>query len=609
MAGPGPITKRPPIWRLPQRVSVGLVASNTTNTDFTPAFEDLRLAVKARRNPFGVADVHDPDGADVQAFVPYVDLQGGSDDDNAKLWTDKAVSAVPGSIEGEWAGRWYGGDIGASWDVGAVTLKTVGDRVYILFKDSEYTFLIDARRDGQDRLIGRYACVGDPSDSTPWVGRIVSPERIDGQWTAGRWDFRRKVTGDVFTDQQRLQGKWRLVSAEHQGKPVPVAELKDADWIIFSGETQTTNYKGKIWKGMFKLNDAADPKQLDFLSPEYDTVYAIYQVAGDKLTIAQGQPGESRPASYTTTGESIYAVYQYQREPPAASPPPAGAPFDESQAKAHQEAWARHLGTEVEITNTLGMKLRLIPPGEYVKGSTPAEIEAAEKLAPDFVKESVKSEGPARKVRIDQPFALGVHEVTVGQFRRFVDATGYVTDSEKDGKGGWMYSSEEKTMVQRPECIWRNSRFAESENHPVVFLTLNDAQRFCAWLSQVEGRQYVIPTETQWEFACRAGTESHWHWGNDTRQAEAYAWWSGNSRGMTHAVGRKRPNPFGLHDMVGNIDEMTLDDKDSPIPIARGGSFGTDLVLARSAWRFLYYPVYHATWGRGFRVALIGVAP
>ena len=124
----------------------------------------------------------------------------------------------------------------------------------------------------------------------------------------------RKVTGDALTDQQRLQGKWRLISAEYQGKPVPVAELKDADWINFAGDTQTTNYKGRIWKGTFKLDDTAELKQLDFLSPEYGTVAAIYQVGGDKLTIAQGQPGEPRPASFNTTGESTFAGYQYRRE-------------------------------------------------------------------------------------------------------------------------------------------------------------------------------------------------------------------------------------------------------------------------------------------------------
>ena len=116
------------------------------------------------------------------------------------------------------------------------------------------------------------------------------------------------------SDQEQLQGKWRLVSAEFQGKAVPVAELRDVDSITFAGQSQTTNYKGKIWKGTFTLNPAAQPKEMDLMSPEYKTVQAIYQLAGDKLTIAQGQPAEARPASFTTTANSTYGVYHYQRQ-------------------------------------------------------------------------------------------------------------------------------------------------------------------------------------------------------------------------------------------------------------------------------------------------------
>jgi len=146
-----------------------------------------------RRNPFDVADVPDPDGADVQAFSPYVSLSGSDDDDNAVQWSKRVVVAEPGSLDGEWAGRWYGGDVGASWAAGSATLKVVGDRIFILHKDGPDTFLIEARCIGQDRLLGRYTCLEDASDTSPWAGRIVSPERIDGQWTLGRWDFRREI--------------------------------------------------------------------------------------------------------------------------------------------------------------------------------------------------------------------------------------------------------------------------------------------------------------------------------------------------------------------------------------------------------------------------------
>jgi hypothetical protein len=146
------------------------------------------------RNPFGVKDVSDPDGDDVKAFAADVKLSGGADDDNAKLWTDKTAKGDPKSLDGEWASRWNGGSAGTDWVDGTANVKSVGDRVYILYKDQGGNYLIDARREKKDRLVGRYVNLELPADSSPWVGQIVDHERIDGQWTMGRWDLRRKLT-------------------------------------------------------------------------------------------------------------------------------------------------------------------------------------------------------------------------------------------------------------------------------------------------------------------------------------------------------------------------------------------------------------------------------
>src|SRR5204862_8004566 len=94
---------------------------------------------------------------------------------------------------GEWAGRWSGGAAEDQWAAGTATMQTVGGRVYILFRQGMGAFLIDARREGRDRLVGKYLNLLDHRDTYPWVGLIVNDERIDGAWTGGRWDFRRQL--------------------------------------------------------------------------------------------------------------------------------------------------------------------------------------------------------------------------------------------------------------------------------------------------------------------------------------------------------------------------------------------------------------------------------
>jgi hypothetical protein len=141
-------------------------------------------------NPFGVADVMAPNWNDVQLFAATVSLAGDSSDPNAAAW---AGAQQRESIDGEWAGRWGGGSAGAEWAAGTATIKTVGERVYILFKQGAYGHLIDARKEGNGRLVGKYLNLQDHRDSYPGVGLIVTNERIDGAWTGGRWDFRRHL--------------------------------------------------------------------------------------------------------------------------------------------------------------------------------------------------------------------------------------------------------------------------------------------------------------------------------------------------------------------------------------------------------------------------------
>ena len=221
------------------------------------------------------------------------------------------------------------------------------------------------------------------------------------------------------------------------------------------------------------------------------------------------------------------------------------------------------LGPEGSIINSIGMRFNLIPAGEFVMGSPEGE--------------GFPNEHPEHGVRITRPFYMGIHEVTRGQFRRFVDNTGYKTDAEKDGKGGWGYDLTGMGDEQQPRYSWLNVGVEQTDLQPVVNVSWNDAVAFAAWLSGKEGKTYRLPTEAEWEYACRAGTATRSVSGEDPESMAAL----GNFRdatlqklgrwkdepvivandgfAFTAPVGRFQPKGFGLYDMYGNVAEWCSD--------------------------------------------------
>jgi hypothetical protein len=152
------------------------------------------------RNPFGVIDAPDPDGHDIVEFAVRVELSAGFDDPNALPWAGSHGDEQHPSIEGRWSSRWNGGadptlsgDTADIWKQGKGEVRAAGDRVYALFDwaDGARQALLDARRDGPRRLIGRYVNLGDPTITSPWTGLIIDNRRIDGRWIHGRLDFQR----------------------------------------------------------------------------------------------------------------------------------------------------------------------------------------------------------------------------------------------------------------------------------------------------------------------------------------------------------------------------------------------------------------------------------
>lgn len=142
-------------------------------------------------------------------------------------------------------------------------------------------------------------------------------------------------------------------------------------------------------------------------------------------------------------------------------------------------------------------------------------------------------EKPRHKVSIDYDVAMAKHLVTVEDYMLFSQATGAVVPEEKYEHLGF--------------------------DVPVRRVRWTDAIAYANWKSQREGRKFRLPTEAEWEYACRAGSESTFCFGDDENQLEEYAWYSKNAKGHTHDIGSKKPNAWGLYDMHGNIWEWCLD--------------------------------------------------
>jgi formylglycine-generating enzyme required for sulfatase activity len=231
-------------------------------------------------------------------------------------------------------------------------------------------------------------------------------------------------------------------------------------------------------------------------------------------------------------------------------------------------------------------------------GSTLEQIDLETRIEPSWKKEWANGEQPQHSVRITRPFYLGAYEVTREQFAVFVEATGYKTEAELAGK----------------ERDWRNPGWAQERSHPVAHMAWSDAAAFCEWLTRKEGKTYRMPTEAEWEYACRAGTTTLFHSGDDLQGLATvgnmkdftyHSNWSGpkpvfksgptalSARDYfvyTAPVGSFRSNAFGLFDMHGNINEWCYDwfgadyyaesPEDDPqgppggsMRIARGGCF------------------------------------
>ncbi|MDP6637154.1 MAG: SUMF1/EgtB/PvdO family nonheme iron enzyme [Phycisphaerae bacterium] len=240
----------------------------------------------------------------------------------------------------------------------------------------------------------------------------------------------------------------------------------------------------------------------------------------------------------------------------------------------------------LNLARGVTMKLVRVPAGKAVLGSPKSE----------------KGRGygeDQHAVVIPKAFHLGATEVTIEQFAAFVDATGYKTFAEQHNsatilKGSWVMVS---------GASWRKPslEFKPTPKHPVMCINWVDTIAFCKWAAKKTGRPVRMPTEAEWEYACRAGAATRFCFGEDDKALGQYAWYKGNDDNSSHPVARKKPNKWGLYDMHGNVSEWC------PRKL-RGGGWGSGPDHLRSAYRRQAQSHWRAA-NMGFRVAIGSVTP
>ena len=296
----------------------------------------------------------------------------------------------------------------------------------------------------------------------------------------------------------------------------------------------------------------AEARRLGQLEEQVFTAITRQQAATQRLTDLAGQV-ESVTQELREARAELDAARQ-EIEALAVAPPAAAA-----EDVAPPKAW----------TNTLGMAFVLVPAGSFDMGSDSGDAD----------------EQPVRSMTIDKPFYVGQFEVTQAQWHAVMESD--------------------------------PGKFTDDPNRPVESVSWNDTQEFIAKLNAMEpDTTYRLPTETEWEYAARAGSTAAYAFGDDAAQLDAYAWYADNAGNITHPVGEKQPNAWGLHAMHGNVWEWVQNRygpypseaaAESPGPppgnrrVLRGGSWLSPTEDCRSASRSHAHPAFRGA-HVGFRL-------
>jgi len=285
-------------------------------------------------------------------------------------------------------------------------------------------------------------------------------------------------------------------------------------------------------KGDRKTVDMTLTPQVGTIIVEVDQITAVIKLTGDA--------GES----YSSTGSKIFSgipIGSYTLE--------VSSPGYKTDKQTLKLTAGLELRERIVLTKGFGgegplpnMLFALIPGGSFQMGSPSNESDRGT----DEVQHRVTLSA----------FQIQTTEVTVGQFRSFVTATGYKTEAEK-GDGSYVWTGKWET---KSDANWKNPYFTQGDDHPVVCISWNDAQAYIQWLNKTDpGKGYRLPTESEWEYACGAGTTSKYNTGDSESDLGRAGWYFGNSGSKSHPVGQKTPNKYGLYDMHGNAWEWCSD--------------------------------------------------
>jgi serine/threonine protein kinase/formylglycine-generating enzyme required for sulfatase activity len=416
-----------------------------------------------------------------------------------------------------------------------------------------------------------------------------------------RYQTMTEVVSDLASIHSGLSGVTALPTSQTSSAvrsadalPRPSEANIDTGSINVDGGLSKKLKSEKTWSFFAKFTGAAfatiiAPILVAILMKHYDqsdvpapaSVGAVAPVpAGAAPVPADATPGEkalpmAADVTHVTTDAQVEGHGQDE-------PPRALTPFGLREAHGHQQEWAKHLGVPVHRDNSLGMDLVLIPPGEFEMGSAPDELETAWKMAEIGSSKSdegatghFENELPRHRVGITLPYLLGATEVTIKQFGQFVADRKYVTYAERINSSN---ADDESRNPGKVKLAWRSPGYASTDDSPVTNVTWTDAVHFCNWLSTQEklepcytptdkdtwklvdsAQGYRLPTEAEWEFACRGGTPALFSFGDDAGLLGQYAWYGQNADHHPQPVGLRRPNPFQLYDMHGNVAEWCHD--------------------------------------------------
>jgi formylglycine-generating enzyme required for sulfatase activity len=188
-----------------------------------------------------------------------------------------------------------------------------------------------------------------------------------------------------------------------------------------------------------------------------------------------------------------------------------------------------------------------VPGGEFMLGSPEDEADRRD------------DEGPQVKVQVD-PMWVGRTEITWGQYKEYMKLYGIFKEFESSGKRP-ITEDNRVDAITAPTELYDPTftyEYGEEPQQPAVTMTQYSAQQFTKWLSLITGEQYRLPTEAEWEYAARGGTATAYSWGDSADEIDDYAWYFDNAFDGQVPVGEKKPNPFGLYDMHGNVAEWTV---------------------------------------------------